>query len=308
MLKALQNINAIALMGATGTGKSSLAMRLAQQYGLSIICCDSMQVYRGLDIGTAKASRADQQAVPHFLLDVVDLPAVYSAQQWADDARGVIVEENKRGRLPLIVGGTGMYLRALLDGFSPIPDEKPEVRVRYQQILERDGVAALYQQLYIIDPELAEQLHATDSQRIMRGLCVFESTGKPLSQWQKLPAIASDLDCPVFVLNKLREQLREDIAVRFHQMMDEGFWNEVLLLDKIALPDTHPVMRAVGYRQLLDALYGQDTLEEAVEKGITATRKYAKRQVTWFRNQTPQAEQGTADELFEKISQVLESA
>ncbi|OIO67137.1 MAG: tRNA (adenosine(37)-N6)-dimethylallyltransferase MiaA [Zetaproteobacteria bacterium CG_4_9_14_3_um_filter_49_83] len=302
------NFNAIALMGATGTGKSSLALRLAQQFGTSIICCDSMQVYRGLDIGTAKVTPEEQRLVPHFLLDCIDLPQVCSAQWWADAARAVIASENKQGRVPLIVGGTGLYLRALLDGFADIPDAQPGVREHFETMLAASGIEALHQQLQQVDLELAVRLHSTDTQRIMRGLCVFESTGVPLSEWQqRQPDPQQAVDCAMFVLEKPREQLRHDIAVRFAAMMQAGFLDEVRWMMAQQLPDTHPVMRAVGYRQLMAHVRGECTLEAAVERGIISTRKYAKRQGTWFRNQAKQAEHGEAGILEIKMHNKLSS-
>jgi len=291
-------LKATALMGATGTGKSALAMRVAQAAKTSIICCDSMQLYRGLNIGTAKPTLAEREAVPHFMVDCCDLPDIYSAARWAKEVRIVIASENSRGRRPIIVGGTGLYLKALMQGFADIPAEKPDVRQRFEALQKESGTAALYAELQRKDPDMAVRLKAGDTQRIMRALCVFESTGKTLSAWQQQEQKeATPIDCPVFVLDVERDMLRVRLADRFHAMLQAGWLDEVRWLDAQSVPDSHPAMRAVGYRQLLDYLHGTLGFEQAIADGITATRRYAKRQVTWFNNQTPDAVHGDSNTL-----------
>lgn len=299
-------LKAVALVGATGTGKSALALQQAEAAGATIISCDSMQVYRGLDIGTAKPSRDEQARVPHALIDMIDITEVCSAARWADEAAAVIAQENEAGRAPLIVGGTGMYLRALLEGFADIPEEKAGVRARFELIQKEHGTPCLHGLLREVDPAMAERLEAGDTQRIMRALCVFESSGVPLSTWQQQPSTAPEIDCPVFVLELPREQLRERIASRFCQMMDAGWLDETRWLLAQNLADSHPAMRAVGYRQLIEHLRGECSLEDAVQNGITATRRFAKRQNTWFRNQTPDAVSGCAEALAPQIRVNLE--
>ena len=296
---------AVALMGATGTGKSALAMQLAKSTGSSIISCDSMQVYRGLDIGTAKPTMAEREQVPHYLVDCCDLPDNYSAARWAAEVKAVIAKENEQQRLPLIVGGTGLYLKALLAGFAEIPAEKPEIRQKYEQLQQQSGTAALYQILEQQDGETAARLAPGDTQRIMRALSVLESSGKPLSAWQREQgANAADIHCPVFVLDVERELLRQRLGERFQAMLHAGWLKEVDWLAGLQLAETHPAMRACGYRQLLEFVNGRKSLEQSVIDGITATRRYAKRQVTWFAHQTPDAMHGNAD-LLETI--VLEA-
>ena len=294
----MMDLKATGLMGATGTGKSALAMRVAETVGTSIICCDSMQLYRGLDIGTAKPTQAERKAVPHFMVDCCDLPDMYSAARWAKEARVFIEAENNQGRKPIIVGGTGLYLKALMQGFADIPAEKPDVRQRIEALQRESGTAALYALLQRQDPDMAQRLKAGDTQRIMRALCVCESTGKTLSAWQQEGKEETDpIECPVFVLDVEREVLRLRLADRFHAMLQAGWMDEVRWLDALQLPDTHPAMRAVGFRQLLDHLHGSVSLEQAIADGITATRRYAKRQVTWFHNQTPDAIHGDSKKL-----------
>ena len=290
-------------MGATGAGKSALAMRAAQAFNSSIISCDSMQLYRGLDIGTAKPTREEQQQIHHHLIDCADLSETWSAARWADAAADVIASENSKGITPLIVGGTGMYLRALTEGFADIPDEKPEVREVLQALQKEHGTPYLHAMLSEVDSITAARLHNSDTQRIMRALGVFQSSGKPLSFWQAEGASKGrDIDCPVVVLEVDRELLRQRIADRFHAMIDAGWLDEVRWLLAQQVGELHPAMRAVGYRQLIDHLNGECSLAEAVRDGITATRRYAKRQQTWFRNQTQDAFFGDADSCFNKLN------
>ncbi len=304
MTKALK---AVALMGATGTGKSALAMKIARRFGTSIISCDSMQLYRGLDIGTAKASAEDRQQVQHYMIDCADLCETYSAARWADEAAEVIAFENGKGHVPLIVGGTGMYLRALLEGFAEIPAEKPEIREQLQALQKERGTPHLHLLLQQVDPAMAARLEEHDTQRIMRALGVFQSSGKTLSYWQAQACeTGTDIECPVIVLEVEREMLRQRIADRFHAMMAAGWLDEVRWLDSRNVGELHPAMRAVGYRQLLSYLHGECSLDEAVRDGITATRRYAKRQQTWFRNQASDAYFGDADACFGAICNVFE--
>jgi len=295
-------------MGATGTGKSALALRIAQTCNTSIICCDSMQVYRNLDIGTAKSSPEEQSRLPHFMLDCCALPDIFSAARWASRTKTIIREENQAGRIPLIVGGTGLYLKALTEGFSDIPPEQADVREKFQAIWKTHGTAALYHLLAEKDAKMAGRLNPGDTQRIMRALCVFESTEKSLSAWQAQGLTnETDIHCPVFVLDVPRDVLRERIALRFQDMLDSGWLKEVQWLASLHLPDTHPAMRAVGYRQLLAHVHGGGSLPEAACAGITATRRYAKRQRTWFAHQTPDAVWGSADQLAPRIIEALQA-
>jgi len=290
-------LHAIALVGATGTGKSALALRWAERTGNAMISCDSMQVYRNLDIGTAKASATERQRVPHYLIDTVELPHICSAAEWAEAARLSIQQENEAGRTPIICGGTGFYLRTLLSGIADIPAVDEAIRQRLNTRLQQDGHAALHAALQAVDPALAQQLAVADSQRVLRALSVFEATGVPLSHWQQQKSVSAAIDCPILVLQKPRPQLRQDIAQRFHHMMEQGWLKEVQWLAGTACTESHPAMRAVGYRQLLQHLDGTYSLDEAIEQGITATRRYAKRQETWFRHQLEAVAMGSATTL-----------
>ncbi len=301
------NLRAVALVGPTGAGKSALAMALAEGAKTSIICCDSMQLYRGLDIGTAKPTEAERATITHFLVDCCKLPDFYSAARWAEEARETIRSENSQGRIPLIVGGTGFYLKALLEGFADIPAEDDAVREKLELLQREGGTKTLYERLQQSDEEMAARLDPSDSQRIMRALSVLESTGRSLAEWQSdVSESVSDIECPIFILDVERELLRKRLAARFHAMMDAGWLDEVKWLASLKLPDTHPAMRAVGYRQLLDHLKGSLSLEQAVTDGITATRRYAKRQVTWFNHQAPDALHGSHALLEGQIKGVLQ--
>jgi len=301
----MTGLHAVALMGATGTGKSALAMRLAVEADSTIVSCDSMQLYCGLDIGTAKPTEVERAAVPHAMVNCCELPDHYSAARWADEARESVREQNAKGKNPLIVGGTGLYLKALLEGFADIPPEDPAVRQRLESAHWLDGVEPLYALLQEKDPVMAAQLKPADAQRIMRALCVEESTGVALSTWQQQASEIEPIRCPVFVLDVSRDVLRKRIGDRFMVMMEHGWLDEASWLDALALPSTHPALRAVGYRHLLEHLHGQCSLDEAVQKGITDTRRYAKRQVTWFKHQTNDAVHGDAQALDVLIKQAL---
>lgn len=299
-------LKVVALMGATGAGKSALAMHAAQTFNSCIVSCDSMQIYRGLDIGTAKPTKEEQQQVQHHLIDCADLSEIWSAARWADAAADAIADENSKGNIPLIVGGTGMYLRALTEGFADIPNEKPEVREKLQTLQKEHGTPYLHAMLSEVDSVTSNRLHHSDTQRIMRALGVFRSSGKPLSFWQaKGESSGRVIHCPVVVLEVERGLLRERIADRFQAMVDAGWLDEVRWLDAQHPGEMHPALRAVGYRQLLSHLHGECSLEEAIRDGITATRRYAKRQQTWFRNQIPDALFGDAQVCFKALGERL---
>ena len=296
-------------MGPTGVGKSALALGLAEACGAPILCCDSMQVYRGLDIGTAKPTRKERARVRHLLLDCCELPDTFSAARWARLAHEAIRAENAAGRIPLIVGGTGLYLRALTEGLAEIPPEGESVRRRLAEEAKRLGTPALHARLARLDAETATRLSPNDTQRVLRALGVTETTGRPFSDWLRTARKASArIHCPVFVLEMPRETLRERIAARFAAMMDAGWLEETRWLASLELPEAHPAVRAVGYRQLLAYQRGACTLEEAVRDGITATRRYAKRQMTWFAHQTPEATRGDAEQLAPRIQRALAEA
>ena len=298
----------VALVGPTASGKSALALTLARKTGAWIISCDSMQVYRGLDIGTAKPSLKVRREVPHRLIDCCTLPDRFSAARWAQKAEAAIHEAQEHGAPALIVGGTGLYLRALTEGLSPIPPEDPEVRAWLRKRLAEEGIQALHAELARVDAALAARLAPRDTQRILRALGVFHTTGKPLSQWWREGKTAPRIACRVFVLDPGREALRAAIAQRHRAMLARGWWEEVAWLASLALPADHPAMRAVGYRQMLAHLAGTCSRAEAEEKALVATWRYAKRQRTWFRHQVQAEAWGPKEAIADKLIKALHAA
>lgn len=277
------------LTGPTGTGKTDWAARLAEALPLEIISADSALVYRGLDIGTAKPARELLARVPHHLIDICDPVESYSAGRFAADAAALVTEIHARGRIPLIVGGTLLYLRALWRGIAPLPQASPEVRLSIDARARKEGWPALHAELARLDPATAARVHPNDPQRIQRALEVHYTTGRPISELQR--ATASPLAGVVLhrwaLVPPNRDTLYERLELRFHDMMSRGFLGEVRALHARGdLTANHSAIRAVGYRQLWGFIEGQWSLEEAVRRGITATRQLAKRQLTWIRSET----------------------
>lgn len=278
----------LCVMGTTATGKTAVAIELAQQFDCHLISVDSALVYRGMDIGTAKPSAEELAAAPHALIDICAPEQAYSAAQFAADARREIAAAHAGNKLPILVGGTNLYFRALLDGLGDLPQANPEIRAELTAQAESDGWPALHARLSKVDPETAARLHPNDGQRIQRALEVAMQTGEPHSahlarqQSQPLPWSVHKigLEIPVEVLNTR-------ITQRFHAMLAAGFVDEVARLrERPHLTADHPSMRAVGYRQLWAHLGGDCELAEATERGIIATRQFAKRQRTWLRKET----------------------
>ena len=286
-------LDAIAIVGPTASGKTAAALALAHALqqpghgGAEIISVDSALVYRGMDIGTAKPSREELAAVPHHLIDTIDPLQSYSAAEFARDATRLIGEIRARGRMPLLVGGTMLYLKALLEGLNDIPAADPQVRADIQARAEHVGWPALHAQLMQIDPVTAARLAPGDSQRIGRALEVWTATGQTLSSFhQSAKAAAPDWHIPVLSLEPLdRSWLHQRIAQRFELMMAQGFMDEVRQLRARGdlTPDL-PSMRCVGYRQAWQGLDEGWSEKDIAERGIFATRQLAKRQITWLRS------------------------
>ncbi|MFO1341071.1 MAG: tRNA (adenosine(37)-N6)-dimethylallyltransferase MiaA [Burkholderiaceae bacterium] len=289
-------IDWVGIAGPTASGKTGLALLLAADFPVEIVSVDSALVYRGMDIGTAKPSAAERTAVPHHLIDILDPVEAYSAARFVQDARRLIGEIRARGRLPLLVGGTMLYFKALVDGIDALPAANPAVRAALDAEATRLGWPALHARLAEVDPVTAARLAPNDAQRVQRALEVFEVTGHPLS------AFHSRGDAPVAPprhrLLSLeptdRAWLHERIGQRFEQMLAGGFLDEVRRLrERGDLNPSLPSMRCVGYRQAweaLDAGLGGDTLWATVaERGTAATRQLAKRQLTWLRGMAREA-------------------
>jgi tRNA dimethylallyltransferase len=278
----------IFLMGPTASGKTELAIDLAQELPCDIISVDSALVYRGMDIGTAKPSAEELARAPHRLIDICDPIESYSAARFRQDALREIDEIISRGRVPLLVGGTMLYFRALQYGLSELPDADPEIRARLDAEARQYGWAKLHDRLQQLDPVAAQRINPNDPQRIQRALEVYELTGRPLSELQQRDG---ETKLPYGVIKLVRAPrdrslLHERIAQRFHRMLESGFEKEVrALVQKWDLDHEMPAMRLVGYRQMLRYLLGEYSREEMVERGIIATRQLAKRQFTWLRSE-----------------------
>ena len=288
---------ALCLAGPTASGKSALVMRLAQVLPLEIISVDSALVYRGMDIGTAKPSAADRAAVPHHLIDIVEPTEAYSAARFASEARGLIRDISARGKLPLLVGGTMLYFKALRDGIDTMPAADAGVRAAIEAEAAALGWPAMHAQLAAVDATTAARLAPADAQRIQRALEVWRVSGRPLSHWHggardAKPADADEALPLISLEPDSRSWLHERIAQRFAAMLDAGFLAEVQALR--ARGDLHaslPAMRCVGYRQAWAALESgvplgvtSSELSTWQEQGIAATRQLAKRQLTWLRS------------------------
>jgi tRNA dimethylallyltransferase len=290
----------LVLTGPTGAGKTGWALRLAERAPLEIVSVDSALVYRGLDIGTAKPARELRARVPHHLIDICEPTESYSAGRFVADALACIRAIHARRRVPLLVGGTMLYLRALLKGLAVLPQAAPELRASLDARAARLGWPALHAELRALDPEAARRIAPTDSQRIQRALEVCYSAGQPISQLQR--ATASPLaDTPLrywILAPRQRPVLHERLASRFETMMAAGLLDEVAALRARGdLTARHPAMRAVGYRQLWAHLEGEYALTEAVRRAVAATRQLAKRQLTWMRAEQGQWLDPDADEL-----------
>ena len=274
------------LTGPTGTGKSDIALQLAREFPIEIVSVDSAQVYRGLDIGSAKPDAATRAAVPHHLLDLVEANAVYSAGRFVRDATDAIADIEARGRVPLLVGGTMLYLRALIGGIATLPHASEQIRAEIDAEARRLGWPALHTRLATVDAAAAARIHPNDAQRIQRALEVHAATGKPLSALQA--ATRSPLEREFLVTALVpadRARLHAALALRFENMLAAGLLEEVrTLYARGDLTPENPSIRAVGYRQLWSHVSGGCTLETAVESAVAATRQLAKRQMTWLRS------------------------
>ncbi len=287
-------------MGPTASGKTDLAIALCEHLPVELINVDSAQVYRQLNIGSAKPSAETLAAAPHRLIDIRDPADIYSAADFLADARREMAAITAAGRIPLLVGGSMMYFKLLLDGLSDMPEANQEIRQQIEDRAAEHGWPSLYRELEQVDPLTASRLHPNHSQRIQRALEVYQLTGTPMSTLQAEAAVGglqNEYQIQQFALMpKNRALLHQRIEQRFHSMMDQGFADEVQRLFRRG--DLHvnlPAIRCVGYRQLWDYCAGECSLEEAVEKGIIATRQLAKRQITWLRN-WPHAEVVAVDD------------
>jgi tRNA dimethylallyltransferase len=275
----------IAVVGPTASGKSALGLELARAYSGEIVSCDSLQVFRGLDVGSAKATAEERAAVPHHLLDVVDPDQDFSAAEYARLARAAVNDIVGRGRLPIVVGGTGLYLRALVHGIFAGPARDPRLRERLQGLGERHGDPRLHRLLRHVDPEAAERIETRDRVRVIRALEVFFRSGRPLSRhFEGGAEPLTGVDVRVLGLAPSRDLLRAAVVARTNAMFERGLLAEVEgLLSKY--PESVRPLRAIGYREAVAVVRGRATEDSARRDIVVATMQYAKRQMTWFRHQ-----------------------
>lgn len=277
---------ALAIMGPTASGKSALAMAIAQSLPVEIVSVDSAQVYRGMDVGTAKPNSKERDAVAHHLIDILDPDQAYSAARFAEDARAAMAAIHARGRIPLLVGGTMLYFKALREGLSDLPQADEAIRAQIDAEAAERGWPALHAELAHVDPDSAARLKPNDSQRIQRALEIFRATGRPMSAFlgarttQELPFRLIE----AALIPSDRSLLHERIATRFDAMLAQGLVDELRTLrSRYALHANLPSMRSVGYRQAWSHLEDEYDAAELRERGIYATRQLAKRQLTWLR-------------------------
>jgi len=277
---------AFALLGPTGSGKSTLAMELAGRLPIELVSADSAQVYRGMDIGTAKPSAEERKQVPHHLIDLIEPTQSYSAGRFRADAVRAIGEIQGRGKIPLLVGGAMLYYKALAQGIDVLPQAEPGLRAQINARAARHGWPALHADLARVDPVTAARLSPNDAQRIQRALEVWELSGKPISELQRSANAELPFTLHAFALVPAdRAELHRRLAERFDRMLKDGLVEELKALRRThALHASLPSMRCVGYRQAWGYLEGEYGKAELREKGIAATRQLAKRQLTWLRS------------------------
>ncbi|WP_170967747.1 tRNA (adenosine(37)-N6)-dimethylallyltransferase MiaA [Rhizobium phaseoli] len=288
--------NAILITGPTASGKSALAVELAKRYGGAVVNADSMQVYDTLRVLTARPSEEEMQGVPHHLYGHVPAGAAYSTGAWLRDVSALLPALKAAGQLPVFVGGTGLYFKALTGGLSDMPEIPEELREELRMRLVAEGPEGLHAELEAIDPAISAGLNRQDGQRIVRALEVIKATGRSITDFQRRsgPAVIDADKARKIVVLPDRAVLHARINGRFEKMLQQGAEDEVRALLALGLPVEAPVMKAIGVSQITAMLKGEMTREEVLEKGAAATRQYAKRQMTWFRNQM--------DESWERLA------
>ncbi|MBN1307339.1 MAG: tRNA (adenosine(37)-N6)-dimethylallyltransferase MiaA [Chitinispirillaceae bacterium] len=275
------------LLGPTASGKSALALQIAGEMGWEIISCDSRQIYRGMDIGTAKPSQKEQELVPHWLIDILDPSEEYSAYRFARDAAAIIRQRAALRKNLLVCGGTGLYFRALCEGLTEMEATDSKLREALMSRAAVEGTDALYRELSAVDPRAAQRIHSNDLQRIVRALAVFRQTGTSISSLGSAESRPpEDMRFIVATLTMSRSELYRRIDCRVDEMVAKGLWEEFERLRKSSYDRGSPGMQSVGYRELFDVEEGSTTFEAAVELIKRNSRRYAKRQVTWFAHQT----------------------
>jgi tRNA dimethylallyltransferase len=293
----------IVITGPTATGKTSIGIKLAKKLNGEIISADSRQVYKLMDIGTAKPGLEERKEISHHLIDICFPDQTYSAGLFAKDANSLIEQILNRGKMPIIVGGTGLYLKALLQGIFAGPGADPKIRERLNQEVEQYGLHKVYARLQELDQAAAAKISPKDRIRTIRALEIYELTGKPISYWQShKESIVSRFKFICFGIDLDRKKLYEKINLRVDQMMSNGFLNEVRNIDRLGYSFDLPALRTFGYLDVLDYLQGRIGLEDATEIFKQKTRNFAKRQLTWFRHQLElswiEAQTANSDEVI----------
>ena len=274
----------LGIIGATASGKTALSLEIAQALGCEILCMDSMQIYRRMDIGTAKPTSMERAVAPHHLLDLVEPTAPFSVAEYVNAARIVIQQVAERGHIPLLVGGTGLYLQGLsrpMD-YGGLPSD-PAVRAALQAQLEQLGAVEMHRLLAGIDPDTAARLHPNDTRRVIRALEIHQLTGKTMTEHRAAETADSPYDFHLFALDWPRAELHRRINLRVDQMMEAGLPEEVKALLESGVKPEMQSMQGLGYKELIPALQGRISLAEATEQIKTGTRNYARRQLIWFR-------------------------
>ncbi|RZF87881.1 tRNA (adenosine(37)-N6)-dimethylallyltransferase MiaA [Pseudoalteromonas sp. CO325X] len=281
----MSSLPVICLMGPTASGKTALAIDLCQHFDTEVISVDSALVYKGMDIGTAKPDAQERALAPHRLIDIVDPAQSYSMADFRRDALAHIEQLHNQGKVPLLVGGTMMYFKGLLEGLSPLPEADTDIRAALEAEAKEHGWPALHQQLQQVDPQAAAKINANDSQRINRALEVYRISGKSMTELQQTKAQSLGFPVHQFAIAPSdRRVLHQRIEKRFQIMLEQGFENEVLsLYNRKDLHPDLPSIRCVGYRQMWDYIAGEIDYDEMVFRGVAATRQLAKRQLTWLR-------------------------
>ena len=303
----------IAIVGPTAVGKTELSIEIAKRFNGEVISGDSMQVYKGMDIGTAKISSEEMQGVPHHLLDIKEPDEAYSAADFKVHVQRLVKEISDKGRLPIIVGGSGLYIQAALFDYN-FPDIKrdEELTEQLEKQAQEEGIEEIYERLQQVDPKQAEKIHPNNHRRVIRALEIYETTGKPKSEWELEQTVETPYNVIFIGLEMDRTELYEQINHRVDFMLEKGLLDEVKSLYNHGFKDTQ-AMRAIGYKEFIPYLEGKQTLEEAVEQLKQNSRRYAKRQYTWFRNKlaidwyavSPSSRQEKFKMIFDKLAGIL---